>query len=127
MDFPEPLALIPGGFDRVWISYPRGGRGLFANQQGGYRARCPVSRALVTGAFASGVQRWVEGLGPRALPCPACGAEHALENIVLEPPGAFGTFAFILADVSMLQVAPLALAELEERFGPLRSVLRRVS
>lgn len=125
---PGPLAeaLLPGGFDRVWISLPRGGPALFANQQGGYRAQCPGGGAIITGAFARALQAWVEKTGPFALSCPACGGEHALPEVRLAPPGAFGRFAIVFSDVSALDISAAAREEMEDVFGSMGTVLRRV-
>lgn len=121
---PRADALIPGGFARLWLDEP-GRLTLYANQQGGYSARCPSCEALLTAAFSAALQRWREG-GPDQLRCPACGLALPLARATLAPPGAFARFAVILADVSALEPEPDALRALEAALGPLRRILRRV-
>lgn len=116
--------LIQGGFRRLWLDDP-GRLTLYANQQGGFRVSCPRGGANLAAEFSAALQRWREG-ADRGLPCPACGAWHALEAIPLSPPGAFARWAVVFSDVGSLELREDAEQALIAALGPLRPVLRRV-
>jgi hypothetical protein len=116
-------SLIRGGFRRVWLDVP-GHVALYANQQGGYYVRCPVSQGNIARAFSRAVQAWRAG-GERQMHCPECGQEHPLEAVVLAPPGAFARGAVVFSDVGSLDVGPAVQQELQEVLGESRLIVRR--
>lgn len=122
---PERDRIIEGGFVRMSVDRP-GRVALYANQQGGFRVWCPATRQGLAMAFSKAVERWRAG-EPRSLRCPACGALHPLEALVLEPPGAFASGALVFADVGTAEIQPDAMRALTDALGPLRMVLRRVA
>ena len=121
---PEADALIEGGFKRLWVDRPAR-LSLYANQQGGFHVSCPSTGGEVAAAFGRATQAWREG-GARALDCPSCGARHALEDMALSPPGAFGRWALILGDCAALHLRPEAHAALQDALGSMVAVSRRV-
>ena len=116
---------IVGGARGLRLDDP-GRVSLYANQQGGFRVRCPRSGENLASAFSAAVERWRSG-APRAMCCPACGEEHALEEITLIPPGGFARFAVVFVDAATLNLEPEPRAELESALGPLREIARRIS
>ncbi len=114
--------IMDGGFRRLQIDPPDRVR-FYANQQGGFRVSC--AGTSIARDFSDAVQAWRRG-GARALDCPACGERHALETISLRPPGAFARGALQFLDAGAARLTPTAMAELSERVGPVRRVVRRV-
>ena len=116
--------LLVGGFARVWRDDP-GVPTLYANQQGGFRVRCPVQGSAIAREFGRAVQSWRQG-GPFALTCPVCDQEHALDAMDLQPKVRFGRGAIVFSAANGMELEPGALAEVKASFGPLEIVLRRV-
>ena len=115
-------ALVEGGCRRVWFDRP-GRLMLYANQTGGFRTRCPVTAAIVSSEFGRSHRAWKEG-GPRTMAC-VCGAVHALEDVILQPAGAFARWAVVFASAQSLALTERAVADLVELFGPIQTIVRR--
>lgn len=116
--------LLPGGFSRIWRDDP-GRVVLYANQQGGFRVRCPRTAANISPAFGAALVTWKHG-EPRVLDCPGCGEPHALEDCELRPRGAFARGAIVFADATSLALTDTARAALAGALGPVETVIRRV-
>ena len=108
--------VVEGGFSSVRVDRP-GGVHLYANGQGGFRVSCPASGDSIVPAFSKALSAWRQG-GERALICPSCGDEHALEAVDFRPAAAFGSGALVLADVQDARLRPEGHALLEEILGP---------
>jgi len=121
---PHAEAWVEGGFARIYVDDP-GRETLYANRLGGFRVRCPETGANVVPAFASAMSAWREGGVRRIEPCPACGGGHDLAELELQPPGAFGRWAWVVADVATASLRPEAVAVLHETLGPGAWVRRR--
>ena len=117
-------ALIIGGFRRLWLDRPDR-LTLYANQQGGYYVRCPVTRGNLAPVFSAAVQEWRRG-GEGVLACPHCQKPHPLESVILSPPGAFARGAVVFTDVGSLDMAEGARQALHAVLGEMREVIRRV-
>jgi len=117
---PRAQQLVPGGFARVRIDRPAGVT-LYANGQGGFRVRCPDTDDNVVPSFQRALMAWRQG-GPRQLTCPACGRDHALEDLSYAPAAAYGRGAVVLASVQSAQPLPDGLAALEHALGPLHVI-----
>ena len=118
----DSAALVEGGCRRVWFDRP-GRLMLYANQTGGFRARCPANSAIVSSEFGRAHRAWKAG-GPRTMAC-VCGAEHALEHVVLQPAGAFAQWAVVFSSAEGLGLTDRAMGDLVELFGPIRTIVRR--
>ena len=118
----DSAELVEGGCRRVWFDRP-GRLMLYANQTGGFRTRCPDTSAVVSSEFGRAHRAWKAG-GPRTMTC-ICGAVHALEDVVLQPPGAFARWAVVFSSAEGLALTERAMADLVELFGPVRTVIRR--
>ena len=116
--------LVPGGFKRLRIDDP-GRVVLYSNQIGGFRVACPVAPENVVAAFRAALIAWRSG-GPRQLACPACGQEHALEDLEYRPAAAFGRLSIAIADVEDANPTPEASEFIAGALGPVRLVRRRV-
>ena len=116
-------SLIRGGTRRIWLDVP-GHMALYANQQGGYYVRCPVSQGTVARAFSASVQAWRAG-GERQMRCPACAQVHPLESVVLAPPGAFARGAVVFSDAASLELGPHVQEELHGVLGESKMIVRR--
>jgi hypothetical protein len=117
-----------GGFARVILDLPEtapDGLAFHANHQGGFRVRCPADGSSIVPAFSAAFSRWRAG-GERALPCPACGGSHRLEELDYAPAAAFGPWAVVTADAGEASLTPDALAAAERRIGRFAVVLRRI-
>ena len=100
-------ALVVGGSAEVRAG--RAGRPrFFANQQGGFRVRCPQTGAELASVFASALEEWRRG-GGETLRCP-CGAEHRLAHLTFAPPAAFGDRWIEAFDAASLDLVPGAAA-----------------
>ena len=120
---PGPAAdhLVPGGFRRLRLDDP-GHTVLYANQQGGFRVRCPrCDENLVPGFQAA---RQVGGV---EVACPACGAVTPLPGLRYLPPAAFGRGALVVAQVESATFAGGAEALFQAHLGAYCVVGRRVS
>jgi hypothetical protein len=116
--------LVAGGFERVRIeSFPH--VQLWSNRQGGFRATCRSCHETVTGAFSAAVTAWRAG-GERQMTCPRCGTVQPLEHALLEPPGAFATWALVIGGAADGEVTAAAQLEIEEQLGAMRFVWRRM-
>ncbi len=101
------------------------GVAFYANQQGGFRVRCPETGENLAPAFGPAMQAWRAG-GPRSLVCPACGAVHPLAALDFAPLAAFGRGAVVLTDVRSAELPADARAQAEAALGgPIRVVRRR--
>ena len=116
--------LVIGGFGRFWLDIP-GRLTLYANQQGGYYVRCPISGGNLARNFSLAVEDWRRG-GVRSLACQHCGAVHALEAITLAPPGAFARGAVVFTNVGSLELSEGVREALVPVIGSGREVIRRV-
>ena len=116
--------LVQGGFRRLWLDLPDR-LWLYANHQGGYHVRCPQSGGNLAAIFSAAVQDWRHG-GEFALRCPCCDRSHALDAIILAPPGAFARGAVIFSDVGSLTLADGVLEALQPVLGECREIVRRV-
>lgn len=97
---------VGGGFRRMRLDTP-GSLTVYGNRQGGFRAYCPVTPTNVTHAFVERVTEARNG-SSWTLPCPACGAEHRLDELVGRPPFAIGRAALITSDVESASLTPEA-------------------
>lgn len=107
---------MPGGFRGLRQDRP-GKLRLYANGQGGFRVRCPVTGDNVVPAFQRALSAWRSG-GPPRLDCPACDAPHTLDALDYAPDAAFGRGALVLVDVASAVPDPDGLAALEPLLGP---------
>lgn len=121
---PRRDGLIVGGFRRFWVDEP-GAVVLYANLQGGFLVRCPQTEAPLARPFQAALTAFRRG-GPRALRCPACGEDHALEALSYAPPALYARGALCFADVGDTVLQPEPFAALAAALGPLRAVVRRV-
>ena len=116
--------LVAGGFDAVRVeSFPS--VQLWSNQQGGFRAICRSCHENVTGAFSAAVTLWRAG-GERQFTCPQCGTLQPLEHALLEPPGAFASWALVIGGAADGEITAAAQLEIEEQLGAMRLVWRRM-
>jgi hypothetical protein len=116
--------LVAGGFEVVRVeSSPH--VQLWSNNQGGFRATCRSCKENVTGAFSAAVTLWRAG-GERQFTCPQCGTLQPLEHALLEPPGAFGTWALVIGGAGDSEITAAAQLEIEEQLGAMRLVWRRM-
>ncbi len=114
--------LVEGGCQRVWLDRP-GRLLLYANQSGGFRVRCPRTGDNISALFGPAHRQWKSG-SERQLRC-SCGEEHALEDCVFDPPGAFASWAIVFGSVNGARLMARASADLQELLGDHRVVLRR--
>lgn len=121
---PRAPELVTGGFARWRVDRP-GAVALYANAQGGFRVTCPRTGENVVPVFDAARRAWRWAGGPRSMSC-ACGETHALEDLDYSPPAAFGRVALELADAQHHAVTPESLAKVEQAWGPVRVVGRRV-
>jgi hypothetical protein len=116
--------LVVGGFEAVRVeAFPR--VQLWSNQQGGFKAICRSCHENVTGAFSAAVTHWRAG-GERQFTCPRCGTLQPLEHALLEPPGAFASWALVIAGAADGEITAAAQLEIEEQLGAMRLVWRRM-
>ena len=120
---PNAEAVIPGGCARVWLDVP-GRVILYANQSGGFRASCPACGENIAGAFGRAHLAWKRG-GDRRLACHACRVDTPLEDVVLQPPGAFSTWAIVFSGVDGTALSRPAEAAIRAVVGDFQVVLRR--
>lgn len=120
----EPDDLVAGGFRRVWLDLP-GRMVLYANQQGGFRVRCPKGGDEIARAFEAAHRAWRRG-GERILPCPGCGQAHPFDVLEFAPPAAFGRCAVVFADAASISLSDHALSDLQALLGEVKVVVRRV-
>lgn len=120
---PEAARWVQGGFGRLWVDDP-GHVVLYANQQGGFRVRCPSCGENLVPVFGSALSAFRHGQ-PRRCTCPRCGTESPLEDLEFAPPAAFGRLSVVTADVSTAALTAEALALVADRLGDWRVVLRR--
>jgi hypothetical protein len=118
-----PQELIEGGCARVWLDQP-GRTLLYANQSGGFRVRCPDCHDNIAQAFGVAHRGWKQGAA-RTLVCPGCGVTHALEAVVLQPPGAFSGWAIVFSSVGGTALTAQAKRAIEAAVGEHRVILRR--
>ena len=116
-------ALIDGGCARVWLDQP-GRLLLYGNQSGGFRVQCPHCKDNLAPAFGRAHRAWKQG-AERSLVCPGCDKSHALESVVLNPPGAFSSWAIVFSDVGAPTLQPHARRAITEAIGAHRTILRR--
>lgn len=117
--------IVEGGYRLARVDDP-GRIHLYANQQGGFKVCCPVNGAPLARPFGAALEAWRRG-APRMLACPACGANHPLEEVELQPPGGFARGAVVLADVGGPELSTLGRLELVALLGPgLRVIPARV-
>ena len=121
---PEVDRLVRGGFERFWVERAQRVR-LFGNQQGGFYTTCPQTGGNIAACFQRALLHWRTG-GERALSCPECGGEHALEALTYRPEVAFARGAVVFSAVQSVQPEPLVLTDLEGPFGAVRVIHRRV-
>lgn len=118
----EPL--VEGGA-RAW-SFERFGQPRFvANQQGGFRVRCPVCAGNLVPSFSAALAAWKRGAAAEHL-CPHCGDRRALSELSFAPAAAFGEAGLHLVDVASSEPDPEVRAQVEAHIGPSVLVARRV-
>ncbi|MEL6342671.1 MAG: hypothetical protein AAFV53_06035 [Myxococcota bacterium] len=120
----EGTPLVDGGFRRLWLDLPARVT-LYANHQGGYYVRCPITQGNLAREFSVAVEQWRAG-EPRTLACPHCGQIHPLEEVRMAPPGAFGRGAVIFSDVGSMGLGPGVEAALMPVLGECQAIGRRV-
>ena len=116
-------SIIEGGCARVWLDQP-GRILLYANQTGGFRVRCPGCSTNLAGPFGVAHRGWKRG-GPREVACMACQTTHALEDVVLQPPGAFSSWAIVFSAVNRTTLPPDTLMAIEDAVGEHCVIVRR--
>lgn len=119
---PDMSSIVDGGCERVWFDRP-GRIVLYANQTGGFRVRCPDTGVNISAEFGRSHREWKCG-GANTVDCP-CGTLHGLEACLLEPPGAFASWAIVFASAEGLALTEQAARDVRELVGPYRVVLRR--
>lgn len=119
---PTMSSIVDGGCERIWLDRP-GRIVLYANQTGGFRVRCPDKGINISAEFGRSHREWKCG-GPGLVDCP-CGTRHDLEACVLQPPGAFASWAIVFASTEGLALTDQAARDVREALGPYRVVLRR--
>lgn len=119
---PEVDALLPGGFQVLWLDQPAA-EVLYANQQGGFQVFCPRCGANRVAEFQRALPARRRGDDP-SLNCP-CGFSGGLTELRFRPDAAFGRVALVFADARALEPSAAARVELEQVLGFARAVLRR--
>ncbi len=116
--------LVPGGFRRLFLDDPGEWR-LFANQQGGFRARCPGCGANLVPVLSAA---WSSLRGPRPAPiaCPTCGGAHDLDAVDFAPTAAWGRWAARIVEVQSATPTADGIALIATYLGPVRLVAARV-
>ena len=120
----HPEGLIAGGFGGVRLDEP-GGRVLYANAMGGFRARCPSCGRSVARDFAAAVERWKAGEDEPELGCGACGAVVRLCEVDCAPAVVRGSGAVVFSDVGGAALRPDGERAVRALIGPFTVVLRR--
>lgn len=116
--------LLRGGIASHRVERGDGMR-FWANQQGGFRVRCPDSGASIVPAFSKALAAWRAGAS-RELSCAACGATHDLADLDYFPDAGFGCSALVLCDVASLEWLAEDREALEALLGPFTQVARRI-
>ena len=116
--------LLKGGVAAHRVERGEGMR-FWANQQGGFRVKCPVTGANLVPVFSAALAEWRKGQ-ERALICPACTAAHDLARLNFFPAAGFGCSALVLCDVESLDWVSADREALEEVLGPFTQVARRI-
>lgn len=119
---PEVDALLPGGFQVLWLDQP-GAEVLYANQQGGFQVLCPRCGASRVAEFQRALPARRRGEDSR-LDCP-CGFSGGVTELLFRPDAAFARVALVFADARSLEPTAAARGELEQVLGTTRAVLRR--
>ena len=114
---------MAGGFARIRIDDP-GRVTLYANQQGGFRVRCPECGGNLVPAFQRALTRFRRG-GPRRCRCDGCGADLPLEALEFQPPAAFARISLVTMDAGNASLTAEAARWVARALGPWRVVLRR--
>ena len=117
------IELIVGGFERVWIDQP-GRLLLYANQTGGFRAFCPVCRTNISADFGAAHLAWKRG-GSRKVVCAECGHSIKLEDVCLQPPGSFSSWALVFSGALGADLTDAAKVAVKGAVGEYRIILRR--
>lgn len=122
---PQAAALGTDGFRLARIE--RHDRAvLYANQQGGFRVRCPACATGIVPGFTRLIASWRAG-GDRVVTCAACGWSGGAEDCITEPPARLATAAVHLSHVGAAHVAHDALVAIAAHWGPVVVVGRRTS
>ena len=116
---PAEESAVEGGFARIRFDDP-GDDTLYANQQGGFRVRCPVTQHNLVPEFQAAWRLRAP------LQCPHCQREHQMAELSASPPIAVGRYAVVFADAGSRVVRPV-MAEWLAALGPVRWVWRRVA
>lgn len=120
---PDAGQLVEGGYAAIRIeTRPR--VDIWANQQGGYRVRCPDTGDNLVPAFLQALSTY-RGGGERSLACPSCGATHPLESLDFAPDAGFSSWALVLRDVQAGRPVEGAVARISAVLGPVRWLVRR--
>ena len=117
------MALIDGGCERIWIDQP-GRLLLYANQTGGFRAFCPFCHTNISAGFGAAHLAWKRG-GNRQVLCAGCGSLIKLEDVCLQPPGSFSSWALVFSGALGADLTDAAKAAVKRAVGEYRVVLRR--
>lgn len=117
------MAIVEGGCARIWIDQP-GRIVLYANQTGGFRAFCPICQANISPAFGAAHMAWKRG-GSRQVLCAECSDPIKLEDVCLQPPGTFSSWAIVFSGALGADLTAMAKAGIERAVGEYRVVLRR--
>lgn len=120
----DTLHLIEGGFAFIHVVIPERIL-LYANHQGGYRVQCPDTGVAIALQFSQAVECWRKG-GVRSINC-LCGKVHALEEVVLQPRGAFSNGAIIFRGVESVHLSSQAKQDILAILGETHLVYRRLS
>lgn len=89
---PQSGWLVEGGFARVVADVHEEPR-LWANQQGGFQARCSACGTGVVRPLQLAIR---EGGGP--VVCATCGVSQAIDEVDFRPPAAWGLAALVVTD-----------------------------
>jgi hypothetical protein len=120
---PEARQWSREGFARIALDLP-GQTVIYANGQGGFQVRCPVSGSPVIREFSRALSLARSGQGPWVLSCP-CGQDHPFGQLAFAPPVAFGSFAVITMDIGVPELTSEAMEFCRSLLGSLQVILRR--
>lgn len=112
---PQAADVLPGGFTS-WRSDRPARPILYANRQGGFRARCPRCAEPVAEPLGRALASWRAG-GPRGVVCPRCLWSGDADQVSAAPPIAFGGGAVVFVDVAEAALAAGARARLAHALG----------
>ena len=118
--------LIQGGFSRLWVDVPNR-IALLANQQGGFRVACPTTGDSIIPAFTAANALLRKGGQNLNMDCTSCGSTHRLDGLAFRPPAIFSAGSLLIADVKQTELSTECLQVLNDVYGEVHYIARRVS